>query len=651
MAQPTSDATRRGDLYLKPRNDVTRNLDPALQEIVLRHRDDASLANQQVDVTVRLKSTNARVPAGLTVVRRHGDLVTGTVAVAEIEAVRQRVASLKAAKPVRPLLRDSVPEIRTDAQTLRRELGSAAPDGSGVIVGIVDYGCDFRHGNFISPSGETRILYLWDQRASGDGRNAPQGFGYGREITSHEINQALRSGNPYVTLNYRPGVLAHGTHVMDIAAGNGRETGAPGVAPGADLIFVHLAADDAGEEESFGNSRHLMEAVDYIFEKAGNRPVVVNLSLGTHAGPHDGSTPVEQWFDRLLETPGRAIVIAAGNSRNVRGHTRGLVTNAAPKSFTWQIRPNDLTANELDIWYEGGRKLDVSLYAPDGTLVGTVPLGETHDILRQGSRESQGWIFHRENDPNNGDNEIDILLRPTLLRGSWRVELSTTDGQPVPFHAWIERDDAGPSSFAPQDTDSAYTLGSISCGEWPIVVGAYNPRKETIATFSSEGPTRNERQKPEISAPGEDIYAANSGGGSRPDNGTSMAAPHVTGLVALLFQAASPRRLPIQETRATLLDAARPVRPGVTWDARFGRGRADGVRALETEAEVAAPAPAAAGLPKPVRDDQRLQPLHRPTEERAQPGANGDHGLAALLVDLYSKGLIELRSSNSAEIQ
>ena len=54
---------------------------------------------------------------------------------------------------------------------------------------------------------------------------------------------------------------------------------------------------------SFGDSVRLLEALRYIFDKAGTRPCVINISLGTNGGPHDGTTLVEQGIDSLL--PGR----------------------------------------------------------------------------------------------------------------------------------------------------------------------------------------------------------------------------------------------------------------------------------------------------------------------------------------------------------
>jgi hypothetical protein len=75
-------------------------------------------------------------------------------------------------------------------------------------------------------------------------------FGFGRLHLPNEINTALATPNPYATLKYWPppdGAFqtgSHGTHVMDIAAGNGRGSGQPGVAPKAYIVFVEAAITD-----------------------------------------------------------------------------------------------------------------------------------------------------------------------------------------------------------------------------------------------------------------------------------------------------------------------------------------------------------------------------------------------------------------------
>ena len=545
------------DLYLEREDDLLNDLDPHLQELILAQRagevPDSSIVTDvngvfRVDVIAKLRNPEEEVP-GFQVVSTIGDIVTGSVALPDIERVRRHdnVRSLKAATRVQPMLDASVPEVRCDAATLRNAFPDIDQgiDGRGVIVGIVDIGCDFAHRSFLDGS-SSRILSLWDQRE----RNAteqrpvrptapsPAGFGYGREFTQARLNDALAKSDPYADIDYELAAAAHGTHVMDIAAGNG-QNGQPGVAPRASLIFVHVDIDDVADSESLGNSRRLLEAVEYIFRKAGSTPVVVNLSLGTHGGPKDGSTLVEQALDRQLETAGRATVIAAGNSFNLRSHAQGTVQPGQPVTLSWEIIPFDRTPNELEVWYDfaDGSSLEVTLTAPNGTSLGPVPVGETH-VIRNQNGMRVGRVIHRRRDPNNGDRQIDILLQPSLSSGSWKVRLEARGSQPVPFHAWIERDDFGQSTFTAQQESRTHTLGSISCGRRTIAVGSYDPRdpQRRLSGFSASGPTRDGRAKPDVSAPGQDIVAARARGGTTQKQGTSMAAPHVTGLVALMLQ-------------------------------------------------------------------------------------------------------------------
>jgi subtilisin family serine protease len=574
---------------------ILNELDPNLQEVILADKakepHDPNIARMSddgrilVDVIAKLKDADVDVP-GLEVVRKISNIVTGTVAVEDIELVRRHanVTSLKRATEVHRELGFSVSEIEATAPHLNGV--SANPvDGNGVIVGVVDFDFDFQHNNFRNADGSTRLLFLWDQQG-GASSMSPQGFGYGREFTADMINAALQTSDPYGALAYEPEEEAHGTHVSDIAAGNGRATGRSGVAPGASIIFVQLHGGDFREEESFGNSRTLLEAVDYIFEKARQmgRPAVVNLSLGTHGGPHDGSTLAEQGFDALLEEPGRAIVIAAGNSWGRKSHASGVVTASTNRSLGWEIRQGDATTNELEVWYQGGRSMDVSLVTPGGTRLGPVRPGTTVPLQSAGQRV--GSIISRVADPNNSDNQINIILSPQLPKGTWRVELSTSEPSEIPFHAWIERDDRGQSSLSEPDNDPTHTIGSISCGERTIVVGSYMPTvlNRDISRFSSEGPTRRGREKPEVSAPGDQILAAASRTqGAVRMSGTSMAAPHVTGAIALLMHVGGSNMTADQIRQALITTARKQPQGGSGWQSRFGFGRISARSALLTQ--------------------------------------------------------------------
>ncbi len=614
---PESNGHEGDDGYSIRRERVLTKLDPELQRIILSLRQgqgaDPTLREELIDGTVMVdvvaKLQNPGTPVrGLTAVQKIGQVVTGLLEADMIEEARRdpNVISLKAARKLRRMLSNSVPEVRATRRQILADIAEDFPgdfpdglpgnfdsvDGTGVIVGIVDHGCDFAHPHFRKPDGRTRILHLWDQRG-GFTEASPDEYGYGREFGEDDINEALllhppTPGNPAAPhdfLGYRIRGRPHGTRVMDIAAGNGNGVNPPGVAPGADIIFVDASLGDELESgESFGNSRHLLEAVKYIFDKANRlgKRAVVNISLNYDAGPHDGSTPVEEGFDLLLEeVPGRAIVIAAGNSRDKRRHARKTIHARRPGTIRWEIPENDRTSNKMELWYTGRRKVELTLRSPREQQLGPFPLGSTFTIFRNGERAGQ--VFHRCRDSANHDNHIVLVFTTLMEPGVWTLTLNPLGSElfaPFDAHAWIETDDIASSTFV--EADISYTVGAVSCGYSVIAVGSYDvldPRRPESA--SSAGPTRDGRQKPEVSAPGGNVRAASALTASvgSDGGGTSNAAPHVTGLIALLMQK-SPRALTIEETRALVINSARPLSNERMWDPIYGIGRADAARSM-----------------------------------------------------------------------
>ena len=319
-------------------------------------------------------------------------IATGRIPGSRIEAVRQveTVVSLKPARRLRPQLSATIEETRARGDLLPAE--ARGEQGQGVVVGIVDFGCDFQHRNFRKTDGSSRILAIWDQGAPA---RPDSPFGYGRLYRLSDINLALQDNDPYAVLGYAPQSASHGTHVMDIAAGNGRGSGVTGVASNSDIIFVHVAASDVPWDgpdvigRTFGDSVQLLEAVRFIFDLAGDRPCVVNLSLGTNGGPHDGSSLVEQGLDALVsEQPNRAVVIAASNSFADGIHAAGNVTAGGQTDLQWVVPTGDFTDNELEVWYSQDDEFRLELIAPGGDSLGFVRLGsngrlvnDTGDVL------------------------------------------------------------------------------------------------------------------------------------------------------------------------------------------------------------------------------------------------------------------------------
>ena len=195
-------------------------------------------------------------------------------------------------------------------------------------------------------------------------------------------------------------------------------------------------------------------------------------------------------------------------------------------------------------------------------------LGERSDLLIDG--RIAGRVYHRECDPNNHDNHIVAYLDPIGNAGDWTVILEARRVKDGRFHAWIERDDycsGCQARFIPADSRRRTTVGTIATSRLPLVVGAYDGHDPArpAAPFSSSGPSRDLRPKPDLAAPGVGVLAARSASVLDVRNpgllvrksGTSMAAPHVTGAVALCMQALG-SQASAREIRSVVLGSCDP---------------------------------------------------------------------------------------------
>jgi carboxypeptidase C (cathepsin A)/subtilisin family serine protease len=475
--------------------------------------------------------------------------------------------------------------------------------GRGVVVGLVDWGFDFAHPDFLNEDGTTRILALWDQRGS-KLPNSPPPFGYGIVHSRDEINRALKQKDPYAALGYHPadadtGIGCHGTHVLSIAAGGGGEDRPTGIAPEADLVVVHNAPWDEVDTGRLGDSVTLLEGVDFISRIAGERPWVINLSMGRHGEQHDGSTLIEQGLDAAIRSaPGRAVCLSAGNYFDKRIHASGQLRPTQERTIIWEILENKPTNNQLEFWYSWQDKFEVAVRSPDGSIAARSGIGERSKFLVGG--KEVGNVYHRGQEPNNLDNHITIYLYKDAPAGEWEVTLIGTDVIDGRYHAWIERDvscASCQSRLHPDDADPKSTTGTICNGRRTLAVGAYNKHdpEMRLGHFSSVGPTRDGRLKPDLCAPGVSVLAARSAPREKHEpvqlltrmSGTSMAAPHVTGTIALMFQAA-PRRLRIEETHNLLLQSARKVSVPEDIPERIGIGFLDVSEAVDAARKIRA---------------------------------------------------------------
>jgi subtilisin family serine protease len=512
------------------------------------------------------------------------------------------------------------------------QLPADAPiyDGRGVIVGAVDYGCDFMHPNFRRLGGATRLLKLWDQNQA---KNGPW---WGRVIERTEIDQAIAEVSapdyvaptyvaaddaPYHELRYHPhdnyytddvGDGAHGTFVLDVAGGNGRATRLekayrPGVATRADLMFVQARKPIKIGGRRIFDPWSVVSGAAAIFVWADElgQPAVVNVSLNGTQGPHDGVSYFDQVLDWLCAQNGRVIVVGAGNFYEDRTHARSSVVDGSMTWLTWRFSVNDKSQNEMEIWYETANNAHLSVWLTppwDATSRIDVKPGKTRKIWRKG--RLVGTVSNLDDDPYSigpapSDRRLILLnLKPHVgvdepkADEDWRIGLQVTDFAGVPlngtnveiaFNAWISRDDEGQSHFADGCADANLTLGTLACFRQAIVVGAYAlvADKRTACHFSSAGQTRDNRPVPHVAALGQRVWAARSLGfrvrypgtntpwrtsAVRVMDGTSVAAPFVAGTVALMLQKNS--GLYAADIKDILISCARPYSAGIAFSAQ-----------------------------------------------------------------------------------
>lgn len=201
------------------RADLRRGVVAATVEVA----EDTVVTSEILTTRVLVRLRSDEPPDGLSDLRWNR-IVEGIYAV-EVPLSRleelgsaEAVQYVEAGRDMAPLLSSSVPETRAD----RVHTGPNGLDGTGVVVGIIDFGFDFTLDDFRNADGTTRAAFLWDQGLTPVGaEQSPANFGFGVEYDRAAIDAALGAANPFAAIRHSPGAGSHGTHVAGTAAGNG----------------------------------------------------------------------------------------------------------------------------------------------------------------------------------------------------------------------------------------------------------------------------------------------------------------------------------------------------------------------------------------------------------------------------------------------
>jgi subtilisin family serine protease len=472
-------------------------------------------------------------------------------------------------------------------------------DGHGALIGIIDSGFDLTHPGFLDAQGKTRILAAWDQvNLSGSAGAPPLGFGYGVEYTGPSLDEHVAAQSVVIVRNHEA-AGAHGTYVAGIAAGSGAPHGIyRGVAPAADLILVTYRND-----VPVGGSAYVLDAIDYITKhgSALGRPVVINLSQGDNLGAHDGMSQVERVIDYLIEEGRVLVVVSAGNERGgpASHHAQGKVEQGREIALSFALMKGPgcvVDGDAIELWYSGGDRFAVALQAPDGKRSDFIE-PDGMDVAIEFPTGNRAHVRSQTSHPINGDNRIGIVLErgEGWGTGPWQLILRGDKVEHGDFDAWADRPNAVTVIDFRSHQSGASTITLPGNARRAITVGGFISRpsqcaddREVSGDFapgSSTGPTRDGRVKPDLTAPSSLVMAPRKRRNDHPTHydlmsGTSMAAPHVTGVIALLWSLWP--GLAAGQIRDALLSTAKDdAFTGVTPNTNWGQGKLDAKAAYE----------------------------------------------------------------------
>lgn len=497
-------------------------------------------------------------------------------------ALVPREMSLKRARGVRRSEkgRKAVPALDIaktyyDADMVLSGAGLPQPfTGKGVVVGFCDTGFDPNHVAFLDSEGVSRVrrLVYYDE---------PKGI---RRImdTPGEIASWTTDNTD----------MFHGTHVANIMAGGYRGNGYSGMAPDAEIVATTSQLYDAGILSA------CEDIVDYA--RSVGKPAVINLSLGSYNGPHDGSSLFCRYLDLIGE---EAIVcIAAGNEAD-DSHSYRITFDEEKPLWRGRIHSADGTQFGMygmtDAWSEDSRPLEVKILVYDLSFGNVVYESQVF----AGDSRYEGVISSVSDDllARYFDGNISVRGYVSDLNGRWvtEIEYDFRSEEPEPSSKWPRARyelgfeiTADSGVHADINSDGQYSLlrvwpgfdypgndlsvSDIATGSNVICVGMYNNRHDVpvwsggtrdvgaqplvVNVGSGYGTLVDGRILPHTVAPGGFIVSASnsyynaahpermpivnakteSGGKTYywdTDAGTSMATPFVAGTIATWVQA------------------------------------------------------------------------------------------------------------------
>jgi hypothetical protein len=493
--------------------------------------------------------------------------------------------------------------------------------GKGVVFGILETEFDTHHPAFLDSLGHTRFYAVWDETNTTKPSNVRAVYGGYGQIKK---GQTLDADPLFATNGFY-----HGTIVTSFGAGSDSTHPWWGAAPEATIVGVKYGNADS----------NITQGLKWVFAIADSlgMPCVVNLSIGTQVGPHDGTSATDRMIDSLSKAKkGHVIVGAAGNDGEQKPHVSfPLKAGETMGAFisSWATNDPTLPVNVetyVDIWGSANKSFTDTIYICDTT---TMQYQKTKTITPNLGQQVVYWpnastgkndtlVFQIGTERNSFNSKPHTQIAVFCNNPNLMIGVRIASAQAETVHVWnankLPFQSLGIPGF--YSGDSLYTIDEIGGTAREIITaGGYNSKVDLTTwngtvygpgdtslyhylEYTSLGPTADGRVKPDISAPARFVVGAMSRVGKDdnrtvlwpnwPDTigryeftgGTSVASPIVAGIVALMLQAdsaltADSVKLYLQQT--AIKD---PYTGSITTppgDVRWGAGKVNALEAIK----------------------------------------------------------------------
>ncbi len=420
--------------------------------------------------------------------------------------------------------------------------------GEGKVIAVIDTGVDMTHPAFTGAMpdnvalSEDQVQALVPHLGAGkSGQYMSEKFPFAYDYADDDVDAAPREG----------GSGFHGTHVAGIAAGNADKI--VGTAPDAQIIVgkVTRSEDDALLDSA------LLAALD---DMVVLRPDVINLSLGWTAGMDNEADSVYDTVYKKLQEEGITVNAAAGNAFSTgygNNSGKGLPYASDPDTSVMDepatypsvvavgsvenaLIRNAFTAAGMDIGYQRSRGMNGEKVAYFSDL----PAG-TYEYVDAGFASEEDVAALKEKFPNGLSGKIALVSRGKMTYQKKVENLYNLHPAGVLVYNNVSVGSLIIMNLTTQDVPAAFisqadgqAMLAAADHHLTIAEGQVLPQSTTYeaSEFSSWGVSPDLRLKPEIAAPGGNVFSAIPNGAYEQTSGTSMATPQMAGISALVLQ-------------------------------------------------------------------------------------------------------------------